>query len=553
MQPMGNKSNNWNNYFNKFKSDISNISLPVEFTFPFNYQAHPLCKIAATELQEQLRTNMPKGKMYGVLLIETKDNQLGYLSAVSGNNNSKEIYKHFVPPIYDLSNEQDFYRLGESELTAINQQIEHLENDKNYTLLANQLIKIQQDAETDLKQLKSELKASKTIRHNKRKSYQIELSDAAYEKLNQELIKESQQQKSTLNKRKKYWKTATELAQNKLDALKNEIQTLKKERKEKSFKLQQQLFNQYHLLNANNEQKSLLDIFQDEIQALPPAAAGECAAPKLLQFAFTHNLKPLAMAEFWWGPQPKSEVRKQGNYYPSCQSKCKPILGFMLQGLNVEPNPLKKTQTDNKSVDIIFEDDHLLVISKPHGLLSVPGKTESSSVYAQMKSYLTDSSGPLIVHRLDMATSGLMLIAKTKDVHEHLQKQFLTHSISKVYIALLDGIFNYNNGIIELPLRTDLDNRPQQLVCFEHGKPAKTKWEIVDIENGKTRIKFSPITGRTHQLRVHAAHHLGLNMPIVGDELYGTKADRLYLHAEQIEFVHPILNKEMSFTCKSPF
>jgi len=281
--------------------------------------------------------------------------------------------------------------------------------------------------------------------------------------------------------------------------------------------------------------------------------SGECAAPKLLQYAFQHKMKPLAMAEFWWGQSPKSEIRKHQNFYPACIGKCKPILSHMLAGMNIDENPLLKNPAEGKEIDIVFEDEYLLVVNKPAEFLSVPGRNIQDSVANRMKEKYPEATGPLIVHRLDMSTSGIMLIAKSLEVHKFLQAQFIKRTIKKRYVALLEGIVSEEEGTVDLPLRTDWNERPKQLVCYESGKPAQTNWKVIDRKNKQTRIHFFPITGRSHQLRVHAAHPLGLNIPIVGDDLYGKKNERLCLHAEWIEFQHPISREVMSVEIEAEF
>ena len=332
------------------------------------------------------------------------------------------------------------------------------------------------------------------------------------------------------------------------------IEALKEERKQRSIALQQWIFEQFRLRNARGEEQDIYSIFTQTAHRNPPAGTGECAAPKLLQYAYLNNLKPLAMAEFWWGDSPKGEIRRHGHYYPACRHKCEPILNFMLQGLQVEPNPLLTSNTDATQLETVYEDDLLLVVNKPAGMLSVPGKTGQASVLTLLQERYPDATGPILVHRLDMATSGLLLAAKDKDTHALLQKQFEGRTVKKRYIALLEGIPQAEpKGFIRLPLRPDFDNRPLQMVCYEYGKPAVTRYEIMDTENDRTRMAFYPETGRTHQLRVHAAHPEGLNCPIVGDPLYGQPADRLYLHAERLEFRHPIDNRMLRIKKETPF
>ena len=332
------------------------------------------------------------------------------------------------------------------------------------------------------------------------------------------------------------------------------IEALKEERKQRSIALQQWIFEQFRLRNARGEEQDIYSIFTQTAHRNPPAGTGECAAPKLLQYAYLNNLQPLAMAEFWWGDSPKGEIRRHGHYYPACRHKCEPILNFMLQGLEVEPNPLLTSNTDATQLETVYEDDFLLVVNKPAGMLSVPGKTGQASVLTLLQERYPDATGPILVHRLDMATSGLLLAAKDKDTHALLQKQFEGRTVKKRYIALLEGIPQAEpKGFIRLPLRPDFDNRPLQMVCYEYGKPAVTRYEIMDTENNRTRMAFYPETGRTHQLRVHAAHPEGLNCPIVGDPLYGQSADRLYLHAERLEFRHPVTGQRLQIQKEAPF
>ena len=288
-------------------------------------------------------------------------------------------------------------------------------------------------------------------------------------------------------------------------------------------------------------------IFQETTQVTPPAGAGECATPKLLHYAFKHDLKPLAMAEFWWGASPKSEIRKHQNFYPACQGKCQPILEHMLEGMSLDDNPLLINPALGKTIDIIYQDEVMLVINKPAEFLSVPGKRIEDSVYLRIKQSFPKATGPLIVHRLDMSTSGLMVIALSKEAHKELQKQFIKRTVKKRYVALLEGLIKEDSGIIDLPLRVDLDDRPRQLVCYEHGRQAQTEWQVIERKKHQTKIYFYPVTGRTHQLRVHSAHIKGLNMPIVGDDLYGNKGARLHLHAETLEFTHPTTKELMHF------
>lgn len=329
--------------------------------------------------------------------------------------------------------------------------------------------------------------------------------------------------------------------------------------KEMSQALQLWLFRQYRMLNARGEEKDLVEIWQDyhssprirEKYPLPPGGTGDCCAPKLLQYAYQHDLKPVCMAEFWWGPSPKSEVRHHGQFYPACSGKCKPVLAWMLQGLDVDPNPEVQGLL-HQEPRIVWEDEVMAVVDKPSGMLSLPGKIGDDSVATWA---LKRWPGAMLVHRLDMMTSGILLVAKTSDAYHHLQKQFEERTIKKKYLAVVEGVPQQEHGIIDLPLISDPLNRPYQMVDYAHGKRAITEYRALtrvtkEPSRCYTLLALWPHTGRTHQLRMHCAHEQGLGCPIVGDELYGQKADRLYLQAQAITFVHPVTGKRMHFELK---
>lgn len=546
----------------------SKNDLPTAFTFPFYYTPHPLCLTAAKDLQNYLenqsdfthnfglddtQNGLVIGKMFGIMVVKNQLNQLFYIAAFSGKLADSNHLKGFVPPVYDTLNTAGFYKKGEAQLNQLNHTISQLETATNYISALRELERITDTSEKEIQALKTLIKTKKQQRKRQRENAQLTLNAADFSAYSESLNQKSIAYQIQLKQLKLYWANALQNAKHKVDALKAPILNLKKQRAKQSANLQKQLHEHYRFLNAYGEEKDLLGIFKTTTAGVPPAAAGECAAPKLFQFAYQNQLHPVAMAEFWWGASPKSEVRKHQQFYPSCRSKCEPILGHMMQGLTVEPNPITNSISENKALNIVFEDEHLLVVNKPHEFLSVPGKTQNTSVLSQLKQYLPNAKGPLLVHRLDMSTSGLLLVAKTERIHKQLQKQFIERSVQKRYVALLDGILKTTEGLIDLPLRVDLDNRPQQLVCYDYGKPAKTKYRVIDIENSRTRVYFYPISGRTHQLRVHAAHVNGLNTPIVGDDLYGKRANRLHLHAERISFVHPATKKQFTMQCDAPF
>lgn len=539
--------------FQPFKSNISAIPLPEKFTFPFYYEPHELSIIAANELQNYLETQtdfehnfgldekqkgMEIGKMFGVLVAQNQNGELGYLWAFSGKLAESNHHPKFVPTVYDMLDDNGYFKKEEVILNQYNAEIEALEQNQDYLSAIQYLEQTKFQAEKEIIAQKEKIKLGKKLRAERRQS----ATPSAIEQFN----KESQDEGILLKKMTQYWNYKLDDAKQNLELFTNKINQLKEERKEKSAALQQQLFTEYAFLNKNKELKSLAEIFNGN----PPAGSGECAAPKLLHYAFQHNLKPIAMAEFWWGKSPKSEVRKHKQFYPACMGKCEPILKHMLSGIETDENPFEINPADGKELEIIFEDEHIIAVNKPAEFLSVPGKQITDSVQTRIQSKYPNA---MIVHRLDMSTSGIILIGKNFESYKNLQAQFIKRKVKKRYVALLDGILTANEGTIELTLRVDLDNRPNQIVCFEHGKQAKTEWKTIQIRNNQTLVHFHPITGRTHQLRVHAAHNLGLNCPIVGDDLYGTKANRLHLHAESITFIHPFSKEEMTIQVEIDF
>lgn len=554
-------------HFQKFKTDISEIKLPEKFTFPFYYQPHSLTKIAAKEVQEYLenqtdfdhnfgldknKTDIAVGKMFGVLIVKNKQNEIGYLTAFSGKLADKSLPIKFVPPVFNMRTEGSFYIKGELEIDEINAQFSLIKNNKEYLTLKKEVKKLSKNIAEDLENQRKKMKLAKADRKRRKKNANAVLSETEGKNLTKQLVQESYNDQFFYKELVEYYDAKLLKTSEKLAFFESKIAALKKERKEKSNYLQQTLFSKYAFLNQQKELKNLLDIFNDPALK-PPAGSGECAAPKLLQYAFANDLQPISMAEFWWGISPNSAIRKHKNYYAACQSRCKPILAHMLNGIEMDDNLLLENLAEKQELQIIYEDDVLLVVNKPSEFLSVPGKEITDSVYSRIKEKYPNATGPLIVHRLDMSTSGILLLTKTKEANKVLQSQFINRTVKKRYVALLDGILSEKKGTIKLPLRVDLDDRPKQLVDFIHGKNAETNWEIINIENDKTRVYFYPITGRTHQLRVHAAHKNGLNMPIIGDDLYGKKTNRLHLHAEFIEFLHPSTNKKISFIIPADF
>lgn len=557
--------------FTRFKSPVNSYILPERFTFPFYYQPDPLCLLAVKELQDNLDKLSSSlidfsenGKMFGVLIVKNNQGELGYLSGFSGALAASDELRHFVPLVDDATN-TEFFKKEQKIINELNDQLSLLEANPELALKKQVLADLSSSAEQATSELHSKNLRQRQARKARRALAEKSLLDDEFIQLKALLAKESVADKNDLKYLKLTWQDKTVKAQQAVDNLLDVIISIKNKRSSMSKALQQKLFAQYRFLNINKEEKNLTDLFIDTAfhhkYGVPPSGAGDCAAPKLLQHAFKMGLKPIALAEFWWGKSPKSEVRQHKNFYTACIGKCQPILTHMLSGMLIDDNPLLKSLSKDKNVEIIYQDDAMAVIDKPSELLSVPGKSISDCVYSRMKLLFPKATGPLIVHRLDMSTSGLMVIALTKQAHKNLQQQFIKRTVEKRYVALLSGcpkqLLEKEEGLISLPLAGDFDDRPRQMVCFETGKAAETTWRRIAFEeqNGKmlTRVHLYPKTGRTHQLRVHCAHHLGFNVPIVGDDLYGTRAKRLHLHAETLKLNHPTTHKVMAFSVDAKF
>eukprot|EP00578_Thalassiosira_sp_NH16_P002202 CAMPEP_0181136708 /NCGR_PEP_ID=MMETSP1071-20121207/33316_1 /TAXON_ID=35127 /ORGANISM="Thalassiosira sp., Strain NH16" /LENGTH=615 /DNA_ID=CAMNT_0023223413 /DNA_START=74 /DNA_END=1921 /DNA_ORIENTATION=+ len=547
--------------------------LPKVFAYPHCYEPHPIARLAADELKEQLVTialhldsetsDDNIGKMMGVLVVrycgDNNDRRLGYLKAHSGTmarSSGTSSFPgdfgrdFFCPPLYDRFEEGGFYARGEQELNEMTKLVERLEHDPQRKKRSDELAAVRESCESRLsayrKHSKEMQKERRSIRQQKRPHLNEEEFCVVDEKLKQEgaaIQREMKQLKSQI-------KQEIQEAESAVRDIEKRLEDLKDERRKKSGHLQDELFDRYVFLNILGETQSLLPMFAE-------SGAGDCAAPKLFQHAFAKGYEPVAMAEFWWGKSPANEVRRHDLYYPACRGKCQPILGHMLRGMDVEANPMDDVSKSESDLEILYEDEYCVVVDKPEGMLSAPGRNQFFSVHSIVKEKYPHATGPLLVHRLDQSTSGLLLIAKDKDTHKALAAQFIDRSIQKRYIALLNGELAKNNtkGRISLPLAPDYINRPMQMVSQE-GKPAQTIYEVMEVVDGLTRVHLYPVTGRTHQLRVHAAHIQGLDCPIVGDDIYGQRDDRfsrLCLHAEYLQFTHPVTQKRMTFTAPTPF
>lgn len=557
---------------------------------PLDYEPHPLCIQACREVQEMLarredwQEEIARGKMFGVLIVEnvktdTDVPKWGYLAAYSGQIGGRSDWEDFVPAVFDYLQPDGYFKTHEAEISRINQSISHLEKDERMKEARTLIRQLQEERKRTIAAYQEKMKEAKAKRDSRREAGNLSEAEEA------EMIRESQFMKAELRRLKKSLSEKTAL-ETEFEDFQENILRLKQLRKQLSDALQQWLFSQFRMLNQEGESKDLLEIFRDEalkeypqaaiatsriaaLKMVPPAGSGECCEPKLLQYAYQHGYKPLQMAMFWWGESPKEEIRHHLQFYPACNGKCKPILHWMLPASTFEP-AAANLSIYNK-VETLYEDREIAVIHKPEGLLSVPGKDAAQpSVYALMRRKYPEATGPLIVHRLDMATSGLMIIAKTEFAYHRLQKEFLNHRVQKKYIAIISEKEISGKeisekeisrkeisekGIISLPLLPDYLNRPRQIVNHEQGKEAITEYEILErIDGSHLRIALYPKTGRTHQLRVHCAHQEGLNAPILGDPLYGNeKAARLHLHAEEITFEHPLTGKKITIKRKADF
>ena len=484
-----------------------------------------------------LASDAARGKMFGVLVVRDGDGGLGFLAAFSGLLAGSNNVPGFVPPVFDLQSPSGYFKQEESEISALNRKIKEIECSDGYVAAATAVAQTRRAMDEELAAMRDAMRLCKQRRNEMRATGALAPDDEAA------LVRESQFQKAELKRATARWQQRIAECEATVAPLKATVAAMKEERKRRSAALQRWLFEQFKVLNAAGGEKSLLDIFAQHSGIIPPGGAGECAAPKLLQYAYLNSLTPIAVAEFWVGESPQGEVRRDGCFYGACKSKCEPILGFMLQGLDVEENALEKGG-DIESLEVVYEDNAIVVVNKPSGVLSVPGVVGGTSVQQWLREEYLHSNELFVVHRLDMATSGLLVAAKSMEAYKELQRQFAGREVEKQYTAILDGITQRSEGVIELPLVADYENRPRQKVDYVAGKPAVTRYKVIGtVERGGRLcavVRFEPLTGRTHQLRVHAAHKDGLDCPIVGDALYGTVAERLMLHASRITFVHPV-------------
>ena len=539
----------------RFTQDIMDVEPPVRFNNPFYYSPHRLCVMAADEVRsflladETLAADAARGKMFGVLVVRDGDGRLGYLAAFSGLLAGSNSVAGFVPPVFDFLSPNGYFKQEETRISALNRRIKETESGEEFIAAVAAVAEMKLAMEQQLTDMREGMRQSKQRRSELRAAGALTADEEAV------LVRESQFQKAELKRLTARWQQRVAECEAAVTPFKESVAAMKEERKCRSAALQRWLFEQFKVSNGNGCEKSLLDIFAAHSGIIPPGGAGECAAPKLLQYAYRNALTPVAVAEFWVGESPTGEVRRDGCFYGACKSKCEPILGFMLQGLDVEENALEKGG-DISCINIVYEDKYLVVVDKPSGVLSVPGIMGGTSVQQWLRDTIR-SNDIYVAHRLDMATSGLLVAAKSMDVYKELQRQFAGREVEKQYTAILDGVPGKSEGVIELPLAADYDNRPRQKVDYVNGKPAVTRYRVIGTVKRDDRsyavVCFEPVTGRTHQLRVHAAHKDGLDCPIVGDALYGTVDERLMLHASHIIFVHPVSKENVELESRPSF
>lgn len=509
---------------------------------PFYYEPHPLCVEAAHDViadiasHPEWREEVEAGKMFGVLVTES-----GVLKAYSGQILGRGDWDGYVPAVFNYLDEDGYFKIHEAEIVATNKRIEAMSCSEELRNARDTLYDIERETRESIEKYKIFMAERKWERERKRSEGNAD---------DEMLIRESQFQKAELRRLKAECREKVSAAQNALQELQNRISAMKRERKHRSDDLQNWLFRNFNMKNGRGEVKNLLDIFREWASrngskcVVPPSGSGECCAPKLFQYAFENALKPLAVAEF-------TVENGQPCWQGACMSRCAPILDWMLQGVDVMPNPLHE-QEEVKALNVLYEDENIIVVDKPAGMLSVPGKSKRKSALDILREMRPDCDNLMMAHRLDMQTSGVLVAAKNMEMYRSLQADFAEHlKIKKSYVALLEGVLPMEEGIkgeICLPLSADYLDRPRQKVDHEKGKYALTKYEIKGVVNGHTLVVLYPVTGRTHQLRVHCASKDGLGMPILGDDLYGHHDKRLYLHAESIR-----LNESCIVTCKNDF
>ncbi len=543
---------------------FSTERLSKTFTNPFAYTPRQECIEAAEVVRRHLRERhrewadeLSRGKMLGVLVCKDSQGHAGFIAAFSGTLGGKVAHEWFVPPIFDYCADGGTFKIEENKISNINAKISKIENDS--------LLKSDERLMREMQIRATEEIAAAKAAYSKNKEERRKQRGSAPER-KEELDRQSQFEKAEIRRLAIRWRQELAAIESRIDERKDTINKLKEERTRRSNILQRWLFSKMKPHNANGQCSSVWDIFHAFTHTTPPSGTGDCCAPRMLNYAFANGLKPISMAEFWVGASPKGEIRIDGQFYPSCQPKCAPLLKWMLAESKYAPCKSnedfapKHSSSDicdprENDLIIVYEDEWLIAANKPAGLLTVSENDGADTLTKRVLASHPNISGSGYVHRLDQPTSGIVLIAKDKETHKRMQSLFERREVSKRYVAILESRPKSKQGVIDLPLLPNVDDRPRQKIDFLRGKKAVTRYEIVETEDDtqRTRIHFYPETGRTHQLRVHAASPLGLGCPIVGDNLYGHFGPRLMLHADKVEFIHPYIGEKIVITCPPDF
>lgn len=545
-----------------FEPQPSSDELPARLNSPFDVgEPDALVRRAIDHVMQQLRdgTIGPElpvsilhgadgGKMFGVLVVRSPEGRVGFVKAFSGQLKQRWDVEGWVPPVFDRVARAELEPRGErvvKQLTARYEAFRDAPERAELHAAKRTLDEAHAAKRAELKQLHE---ARRLERHRERDELKREGRDTP-EAL-RALDRRSQADDTELQQTKRSFKTEREAIDELLRRDARRLHALERLRRIVSQVVSWQIYDTYLFVNGRGQQRSLRALFEPTI---PSSGTGDCAAPKLITWALRNGFTPLGLAEFWWGAPPPGGGRVEGSLFPACKDKCGPLLPFLLEGLDVAPSRrFQPGALRSHELEVVHEAPRFIVVNKPEGLLSVPGTdaTVTDSVLARMQERFPNA---MLVHRLDVETSGLLLVALDEPTYVTLQAQFIERTVHKRYVAVLDGVLERDSGDVSLPLRVDLEQRPRQMVDFEHGKPAETHFEVVERANGRTRVHFFPKTGRTHQLRVHSAHAQGLGLPIVGDRLYGRPDRRLLLHAERLEFTHPGTGARVVVEAKAPF
>ena len=491
--------------------------MPQALTFPYHYRPHPWVEKAALCVRTHLdhyAQNQP-GRLVAVLVVRKNDGQIGFYAGCD-----------------QFDSEDSFF------VKSFWQQLPAAHFPSIQTDYLSEALEQRAKAEEAYLQFRSAARERKALRRSARLNHTADLTQLAIE---------SQRDSRELDRLKALLSQAIREEEKMHYRIHSETQKA-------LYADWRHRLEQIQLSNAIGQQQSLFQLLSDSIEKEEwLKALLRSSLPALINLARKNQDKLLAFGSFWWGRLPSHDVRQNGVFYSFAKERHARFLDFQLLGESLETNLLAVDHFAHWKADIIYEDDDLVAVNKPAGMLSVPGKHPVNNVYNTVLSLYPQASGPMLLHRLDMATSGVLLFAKNKTTHQQMQNAFAQGWIKKRYIALLEKCPESLQGSINLPLCLNPLDRPRQMVSRAYGKAALTEYEVLGNEGLLTRVAFFPKTGRTHQLRLHAAHRRGLNSAIVGDDLYGHPAERLYLHAESLQFTHPKTGQLITIKAPCPF